>query len=273
MEDVSSAYMKDVGRHEVLDNEEINLLIAEAQKGDITSRDRIITHNMRLVIKISKKYINRGLEQPDLISEGVFGLIHAIKKFDPEKAKFTTYCGYWIESYMDRASMDKGRTIRIPIHRNVLHRKLIKLSKEFENKTGMSPRVEYLSNVMEIEQDAVRKLIYDYQSILSLDFNATSEYNKNDECDPLITFIESDPEDFGENLDKERSFQKVYDSIKKLSARHQQVLSLRFGLNGCNSHTFEMTGKVMGVSRERVRQIQEAALISLKDTLSKESIF
>jgi RNA polymerase nonessential primary-like sigma factor len=265
MDDITDAYMSDVGGHELLKKEETNELIKKAQAGDIAARNRIIEHNMRWVIKLSKKYSNRGLDQCDLISEGVLALAHAIRKCDPNKAQFSTYCTYWIESYMDRASMDKGRSVRIPIHRTKDFRKILKLQKKFEEQNGQLPSHEYLSEKMETPIGNVKRLLDDHQSILSLNYQH-KEYEEN----TLIDSLKSETPGCEELVSQHSVNSLIGGYLSELPERQKEVLSLRFGLNGYEVHTFENAGKALNLSRERVRQIQVVALEKIKVLIISE---
>jgi len=267
MEDAASAYMKAVGSHVLLENEETNELLLKAQSGDLAARDRIILHNMRWVIKLSKKYSGRGLDIGELMSEGVFGLIHAIRKCDTSKAKFSTYCTYWIESYMDRASMDKGRSIRIPIHRYKEYRKILKIQKSYEAAHGEYPSLDHIADRVSLEPSIVRKLIDEQQSILSLDYQPPSHDISEASYDAFLDFLVSDDEDIGLSIDNIRRCKNLKEFVDKLPERQKDVISLRFGLNGYDVHTFEKAGEALSLSRERIRQIQVVALNSLKGML------
>ncbi len=262
-----SAYINDVASHSLLTKKETNDLILLAQKGDIEARNKVITHNMRWVIKISKRYYESGLDQEDLISEGVLGLEHAIRKFNPEKAVFSTYSFFWIHSYMDRASMDKGRSVRIPIQRSVEYRKILKFQKDYEAANGCLPSLQCISEEMGFSREKSLDLIGNHQGLLSLDYQSLSDESL-EACDPLVDFLKSEDFDFADEADKDRLTKILKESIATLPEKWITIISLRFGLFNSHPRSLSEIAKIVGLSIERVRQIQIKSIESLRDMMT-----
>ncbi len=225
------------------------------------AREHLITANSRLVISVAKKYMNRGVPFLDLIQEGNIGLMRATKKFEYRRGhKFSTYATWWIRQAISRAVADQGRTIRVPVHMGDKINKLLRLQHDLTQQYDRKPTIEELAEVMEVEPPKVEHMMRVAQRPLSL------ELPTDDEGDSTLgDFIEDDevprPDDTAtEHLLKEHLL-AVLDS---LPAREVRILQLRFGLLDGNSYTLEEVGDKMGVTRERVRQIQAQALSRLR---------
>jgi RNA polymerase primary sigma factor len=226
-----------------------------------TAREHLITANSRLVISVAKKYMNRGVPFLDLIQEGNIGLMRATKKFEYRRGhKFSTYATWWIRQAISRAVADQGRTIRVPVHMGDKINKLLRIQHELTQRFDRKPTIEELAEVLEVEPAKVEHMMRVARRPLSL------ELPTDDEGDSTLgDFIEDDevprPDDTAtENLLKEHLL-SVLDS---LPPREVRILQLRFGLLDGNSYTLEEVGDKMGVTRERVRQIQAQALSRLR---------
>jgi RNA polymerase primary sigma factor len=285
--DTIGLYFREVSRVPLLSaNEEIELAQriesgrmarAELARGNVSDRRRIelrrlvedgwaarehlITANSRLVISVAKKYMNRGVPFLDLIQEGNIGLMRATKKFEYRRGhKFSTYATWWIRQAISRAVADQGRTIRVPVHMGDKINKLLRIQHELTQQFDRKPTIEELAEVLEVEPEKVEQMIKVARRPLSL------ELPTDDEGDSTLgDFIEDDdvprPDDSAtENLLKEHLI-SVLDS---LPAREVRILQLRFGLLDGQSYTLEEVGEKMGVTRERVRQIQAQALSRLR---------
>jgi len=225
------------------------------------AREHLITANSRLVISVAKKYMNRGVPFLDLIQEGNIGLMRATKKFEYRRGhKFSTYATWWIRQAISRAVADQGRTIRVPVHMGDKINKLLRIQHKLTQQFDRKPTIDELAEVMEVEPAKVEHMMRVARRPLSL------ELPTDDEGDSTLgDFIEDDevprPDDTAtENLLKEHLL-SVLDS---LPAREVRILQLRFGLLDGNSYTLEEVGEKMGVTRERVRQIQAQALSRLR---------
>jgi RNA polymerase primary sigma factor len=293
--DTIGLYFREVSRVPLLNaNEEIELAQriesgrlarAEMARGNVSDRRRVqlrrlvedgwaarehlITANSRLVISVAKKYMNRGVPFLDLIQEGNIGLMRATKKFEYRRGhKFSTYATWWIRQAISRAVADQGRTIRVPVHMGDKINKLLRIQNELTQALDRTPTIEELAEALEVEPDKVEYMIKVARKPLSL------ELPTDDEGDSTLgDFIEDDevprPDDTAtENLLKEHLL-SVLDS---LPAREVRILQLRFGLLDGNSYTLEEVGAKMGVTRERVRQIQAQALSRLRHPTIKRRL-
>jgi len=264
--DATRIYLKQIGFSPLLTAEEeirIGRLVAE---GDEDARRQMIESNLRLVVKISRRYLNRGLPLLDLIEEGNLGLIRAVEKFDPERGfRFSTYATWWIRQTIERALMNQTRTIRLPVHVlkeiNVYHRAARELTQQLDHE----PTAAEIAEKLDVPLNSVRKMLDLTENVTSIDTPF--------ENDPARTLMESvadekasDPADIlqGDIVDK------YIDSwLNSLTEKQREVIERRFGLRGRDTQTLEEVGKEVGVTRERVRQIQVEALQKLRGLLEK----
>ena len=239
------------------------------QKMSDQAKEELVAANLRLVISIAKKYINRGLHFLDLIQEGNTGLIKAVNKFEYKRGyKFSTYATWWIRQAITRAVCDQARTIRIPVHMIETINKLIKQSQKFVQEMGREPKCEELAKKMDMPIHKVRKIIKLSQAPISLE---TPIGEDNDS--QLGDFIEdkilpSPPETVG-NITLKEKIEEVLDSITE---REAKVLRMRFGLGSGNEHTLEEVGQQFKVTRERIRQIEAKALRKLRGPRRRQKL-
>ncbi|NIW86330.1 MAG: RNA polymerase sigma factor RpoS [Gammaproteobacteria bacterium] len=264
--DAASIYLREIGRHPLLTAEDEVYYGRLVQKGDHHARQRMIESNLRLVVKIAKRYVNRGLPLLDLIQEGNLGLIRAVEKFDPERGfRFSTYATWWIRQTIDRAIMSQSRTIRLPIHVVKMiyryHRTARRLSQAQEKE--VTP--DDVAEILQEQPEDVKHLMSLDNKTASLDvpFSAESEQSLMD----LIVDESAGP---AERLQDERDRSSILCWLSELSDREREVVVLRFGLNGKERATLEEVGNAIGVTRERVRQIQNAALSRLLDFVESD---
>ena len=230
------------------------------KQGD-KARDQLIEANYRLVISITKKYASRGVAFMDLIQEGNIGLIKAVDKFDYRRGyKFSTYATWWIRQAVTRAIADQGRTIRVPVHMCERINKLARTNRELSQKWGREPTLEELADAMETTPDGIQQIQRISKHPLSLEMPIGEEQESN-----LGDFIEdhSSPT-LSETANTEVLRELMDDVLSSLNAREGRVLQLRFGLVDGKPHTLEEVGQKFGVTRERVRQIEAAALRKLR---------
>ncbi|NSW51705.1 MAG: sigma-70 family RNA polymerase sigma factor [Anaerolineae bacterium] len=245
------------GKVEPIRRSELRRLIEDGWEG----REHLITANSRLVISVAKKYMGRGVHFLDLIQEGNIGLIRATKKFDYRRGhKFSTYATWWIRQAVTRAIADQGRTIRVPVHMGDQINKLLRLQHQLTQRLGREPSVEELAEALEVTPKKVENMIQVARRPLSL------ETPTDDEEDSVLgDFIEDDEapapdESATYNLLKEHLSQVLDD----LPPREVRILQLRYGLLDGQAYTLEEVGRKMGVTRERVRQIEAQALSRLR---------
>jgi len=254
-------YLKEIGRVPLLSAEEEVSLATRIIEGDEQAKRELAEANLRLVVSIAKRYVGRGMLFLDLIQEGNMGLIKAVEKFDHTKGfKFSTYATWWIRQAITRAIADQARTIRIPVHMVETINKLIRVSRQLLQELGREPTPEEIAKEMELSTEKVREIMKIAQEPVSLETPIGEEDDSH-----LGDFIEDDealaPSDAAAyELLKEQ----LEDVLDTLTEREENVLRLRFGLDDGRTRTLEEVGKVFGVTRERIRQIEAKALRKLR---------
>ncbi|MFH1188495.1 MAG: sigma-70 family RNA polymerase sigma factor [bacterium] len=257
--DTIQMYLKEIGKTPLLKPVEEKDLAKRILKGDEDARQRLIKSNLRLVVSIAKRYINRGpLGISDLIQEGNIGLFKAVEKFDYRRGfKFSTYATWWIRQAITRALADQSRTIRIPVHMVETISKYTQVKRKLSQELGREPLTEEIAIEMGFPVDKVRYIEKISQSVVSLE----SPIGGDDEKSVRADFIKDD-----KNLTPSQttSHELLRDQIKEimsdLTGRERKILEMRFGLEDGVTHTLEEVGKVFGVTRERIRQIEAKAL-------------
>ena len=265
--DAIQLYLKEIEFSPLLKPEEEIKYGRLAREGDEYGRKKMIVCNLRLVVKISRRYMNRGLPLPDLIEEGNLGLIHAVEKFDPERGfRFSTYATWWIRQNIERALMNQSRTIRLPIHINKEINQYYRKMQELMQKTGVEPTVAEVAKALDKPAEKLQKLLHYGERVSSLDINIGSEGNN-----PLVDFVsEESDRDPSEHINDEAVHNSVDDWLLELEAKQQEVIVRRFGLHGHDNSTLAQVGEELGLTRERVRQIQMEALRRLRRILENQ---
>ncbi|GMA52167.1 RNA polymerase sigma factor SigA [Alicyclobacillus contaminans] len=254
-------YLKEIGRVPLLSATEEIELAKRIEEGDEEAKRRLAEANLRLVVSIAKRYVGRGMLFLDLIQEGNLGLIKAVEKFDYRKGyKFSTYATWWIRQAITRAIADQARTIRIPVHMVETINKLIRISRQLLQELGREPTAEEIAAEMDLSPEKVREIQKIAQEPVSLETPIGEEDDSH-----LGDFIPDDdalaPADAAAyELLKEQ----LEDVLDTLTEREENVLRLRFGLDDGRTRTLEEVGKVFGVTRERIRQIEAKALRKLR---------
>ena len=263
--DATQLYLSEIGYSPLLTAEEEVHFARRALKGCEASRKRMIVSNLRLVVKIARRYNNRGLALLDLIEEGNLGLIRAVEKFDPERGfRFSTYATWWIRQTIERAIMNQTRTIRLPIHVVKELNVYLRAARELDHE----PTAEDIALHLDKPIDEVSKMLRLNERISSVD---TPIGGENDKAllDILADDNESSPED---ELQDSNIKQNIVSWLQELNVKQREVLARRFGLMGYEPSTLEDVGAEIGLTRERVRQIQVEGLRRLKDMLSSQGL-
>lgn len=267
--DATQMYLSEIGFSPLLTPEEEVHFARLAQKGDEAGRRRMIESNLRLVVKISRRYLNRGLSLLDLVEEGNLGLIRAVEKFDPERGfRFSTYATWWIRQSIERGLMNQTRTIRLPIHvvkeLNVYLRTARKLAQTLDHE----PTAEDIANELDCNVDDVRKMLKLNERVTSIDTPLGNDSERSI-VDTVADLTEQDPSELLQNQDLSQNLDRW---LGELSEKQREVVSRRFGLRGYQPATLEDVGREIGLTRERVRQIQVDALKRLRITLERHGL-
>jgi len=267
--DATQLYLSEIGFSPLLSAEEEVYFSRLALKGDEPSRKRMIESNLRLVVKISRRYNNRGLPLLDLIEEGNLGLIRAVEKFDPERGfRFSTYATWWIRQTIERAIMNQTRTIRLPIHVVKELNIYLRTSRELVQKLDHEPTAEDIAETLDVPVSNVTKMLRLNERMTSVDSPFGGENDK-----VLLDVIPDDrsggPEGSLQTSDIKNN---IIHWLNELNSKQREVLARRFGLLGYEAATLEDVGVEIGLTRERVRQIQVEALKRLRDILSQQDL-
>lgn len=254
-------YLKEIGRVPLLSSDDEIELAKRIEEGDEEAKRRLGEANLRLVVSIAKRYVGRGMLFLDLIQEGNMGLLKAVEKFDYKKGyKFSTYATWWIRQAITRAIADQARTIRIPVHMVETINKLIRISRQLLQELGREPSPEEIATEMELTVEKVREIMKIAQEPVSLETPIGEEDDSH-----LGDFIEDhDALAPADAAAYELLKEQLEDVLDTLTEREENVLRLRFGLDDGRTRTLEEVGKVFGVTRERIRQIEAKALRKLR---------
>lgn len=267
--DATQMYLNEIGYSPLLTAEEEVYYSRRALKGDMSSRQRMIESNLRLVVKIARRYNNRGLALLDLIEEGNLGLMRAVEKFDPERGfRFSTYATWWIRQTIERAIMNQTRTIRLPIHVVKELNVYLRAARELSQKLDYEPTPEDIANSLDLPVENVDKMLRLNERIASVDAPLSSD-NEKDLLDITPDEQSGGPESIYQTDDLN---ERLIDWLNVLTDKQKEVLARRFGLLGYEPATLESVGREIGLTRERVRQIQVEALLKLRDILSQQGL-
>jgi RNA polymerase primary sigma factor len=266
--DAIKIYLKDIQKSKLLTAVEECELAERIATGDDSARDHMIESNLRLVVKIAKRYMNRGLPFLDLIEEGNLGLIKAVEKFKVSKGcRFSTYATWWIRQSIERSLVNQSRTIRLPVHVADDINKLLKISRELVHKLKRDPEPEEIADAMGSDAAHVRRMLVLVKKTYSI------EHPLGDNEDySLIDTIEDknsiDPGSMIEDLDR---YDHVCGWMDDLNENEREILALRFGLNDREPQTLDTIGRQFGVTRERIRQIEAKSLAKLRKTVEDQA--
>jgi RNA polymerase nonessential primary-like sigma factor len=265
--DVTRIYLSEIGRAKLLTAEEEISLSRAAQGGCMASRQRMIESNLRLVVNVARAYVKRGLPLLDLVEEGNLGLIRAVEKFDPERGcRFSTYATWWIRQSVERAIMNQCRTVRLPIH---VIRELtvyLRTSRELEQRMSRRPTTDEVARELDIPAENVSRLFGFNEPTSSAD-EPVGNGSTRSVMDSIADDRCKNPETEYADVAAERLLGHW---LEQLPTQQRDVVLHRFGLDGHGRKTLEQVGNLLGVTRERVRQVQLAALARLRDISSRE---
>ncbi|MDP9284318.1 MAG: RNA polymerase sigma factor RpoD [Actinomycetota bacterium] len=254
-------YLREIGKVPLLTADQEVYLAKRIERGDMAAKTQMTEANLRLVVSIAKGYLGRGLSFLDLIQEGSLGLIRAVEKFDYRKGyKFSTYATWWIRQAVTRAIADKARTIRIPVHMVEKLNKVVHIERQLVQRLGREPRPEEIAEELEITTDEVREILRMAQHPVSLEKPIGEEADS--ELGDFVEDENTETPDEAASLTLRRSDIEI--ALASLPERERQVIELRFGLTGGQPCTLEEVGKAFGVTRERIRQIENNTLKKLE---------
>jgi RNA polymerase primary sigma factor len=264
--DAIKLYLKDIQKTNLLTAEEERALARRIDQGDMAARDRMIESNLRLVVKIAKRYMNRGLPFLDLIEEGNLGLIKAVERFKLSKeCRFSTYATWWIRQSIERALVNQSRTIRLPVHVSDDINKLIKITRELVRVFNREPQVKEVADAMGVEPAYVRRLMVLLKKTYSIE-HPMGENNDYSLIDTIEDTSVVSPLELAEWLNK---FQIIAEMLATLNDNEKEIIALRFGLDDRDPQTLDTIGRQFGVTRERIRQIEAKSLDKLRAMLAE----
>lgn len=267
--DAIKYYLKEIRKTPLLTFEEEQELAKRIAQGDQEARSKMIEANLRLVVAIGKKYINRGMPFSDIIEEGNLGLIRAVEKFQYQKGfKFSTYASWWIKQAIERAIVNQTRTIRLPVHIAEIVNSYMRASRQLTQALGRDPTVEEIAKKMKVSVEKARNISQVVRETYSLDMLIGDQ-----EEDTLKDILQDNnsvsPAAISEEI---RRREHIEEWLSQLSASERRVIDLRFGLKDGEPKTLDNIGKEFGITRERVRQIETQALNKLRNITKRKKI-
>lgn len=266
-EDAIKYYLRDIQKSKLLSAEEEKDLAAKIAQGDEKARARMIESNLRLVVKIAKRYMNRGLPFLDLIEEGNMGLIKAVERFRVDKGcRFSTYATWWIRQSVERALVNQSRTIRLPVHVAEQVNKMFKVTKEILNSKSDEPDATEIAEAMGSSVAEVERL----QQLIRKTYSIEHPLGENNNYALIDTLEDSHSLNPAELLENTNRYEYVQKWLKTLKKNEAEILQYRFGLNDYEPETLDTIGKRYGVTRERIRQIEAKSLEKLRKIMQEE---
>ena len=267
-DDAIKYYLHDIQKSKLLTAEEERALATRVEAGDEQARAKMIESNLRLVVKIAKRYMNRGLPFLDLIEEGNMGLIKAVERFQVAKeCRFSTYATWWIRQSIERALVNQSRTIRLPVHVSDNVNRMLKATKEVLKKLNHEPSEEQIAEAMGAPVEEVRRL----QQLVKKTYSIEHPLGDNDNYSLMDTLEDSSVINPAELLENQDQYDFVNKWLSSLKENERDILMLRFGLNDCEPETLDTIGKRYGVTRERIRQIEAKSLDKLRRMMREEA--
>jgi RNA polymerase primary sigma factor len=255
-------YLRDVSRHELITPEQEKILGARAQKGDEEAVQELARANLRFVISVAKKYQNRGVSLTDLIQEGNVGLVTAARKFDPEQGvKFISYAVWWIRQAILAALANHGRSVRVPLNRASDLARIFREKERLKQELGREPTPEELSAATDLTPELVESL----QTLNAAEIRLDAPIGDSEDSQLVERFITEEAAEPEIEVESRLLTEAVTEALATLDARDAKVLRLYFGLEGEREHTLEEIGNMLGVTRERIRQLRDRALRRLRE--------
>ncbi|PIX85044.1 MAG: RNA polymerase subunit sigma [Nitrospirae bacterium CG_4_10_14_3_um_filter_53_41] len=267
--DTIKIYLKEISAIDLLTSEEEVKLAKKVWKKDPVARQKMIEANLRLVVSIAKRYMNRGLPFLDLIEEGNIGLIKAVERFQYQKGfKFSTYASWWIRQAIERSLINQTRTIRLPIHVDEKINRFVKVLREQVQAKGREPSMDEMASVMDTSVEKIKEVMQVVRSTQSLDM-PIGEKQENSLKDVIEDTSILSPSDIVEGI---KRHEMIASWLEKLTENEKNVVILRFGLEDGEPKTLEKIGEEFGVTRERIRQIESSAIKKLQYIISHEEL-
>ncbi|MBN2232245.1 MAG: sigma-70 family RNA polymerase sigma factor [Deltaproteobacteria bacterium] len=270
-QEVLRQYLRDVRGISLLNEEEEISLARLVQAGDVDAKRRMIEANLRLVIHLVKKYVNRGLPVSDLVEEGNLGLIKAVERFDPERnCRFSTYAVWWIRQYMKRAIINQSKVVRLPIHVMEEFNLYLKGCREFIKDNHRDPSLEEVSEYLGHEFSTIPAFLNSYNQMVRL------SPGRQDDDESGTMSLDQLPDTDGdtphEHLHRVIRLKTILFWLRELNHKERHIIIHRFGLYGTEQKTLERIGKSLGLTRERIRQIEGGALVKLRQIIERQQL-
>jgi RNA polymerase nonessential primary-like sigma factor len=269
LSDVTQLYLNEIGQNALFKPEEELAYARRAKAGDFSARQKMIEHNLRLVVNVAKAYLNRGVAFLDLIEEGNLGLMHALGKFEPERGfRFSTYATWWIRQNIERAIMNQSRTVRLPVHVIKELNVVLRARRHLESHGRRDAGAEDIAHLIGWKPEDVHRVLAHNERVTSLDAPL--------EVDPMLSVGEAIPDEASPAPDVRLANAETADHVRQwlgqLSDKQRCVIERRYGLHGNEVATLEQLALELGLTRERVRQIQIEALASLRRILTRRGL-
>ncbi|MDP2496695.1 MAG: RNA polymerase sigma factor RpoD/SigA [Candidatus Palauibacterales bacterium] len=258
--DVLDLYLDDVSRHDLLDPEEEERIARRARAGDEQALERLVRANLRFVISVAKKYKNRGVSFEDLIQEGNVGLVKAAKKFDPDQGvKFISYAVWWIRQSILSALARHSRSVRLPLNRATEMSRMLRTRGELRQELGRDPKPEEIADEADLDVDTVEML----QRLNTAEVRLDAPVGEEDDSHLIERFFVEGPS-VEDDLEEKLLQEHVIRALSTIRSRDARVIRLYYGLQGSEEHTLEEIGEILGVTRERVRQLRDRGLEEIR---------